>query len=246
MKNEWFASWFDSPYYHLLYKNHDEDKAQDEIDQLLQALHPAPGARVLDLACGRGRHARHLADLGFEVTGLDISTSSINYARQFEHDHLAFYQHDMRRPFRSQYFDLVVNFFTSFGYFDRDKDNLLSLKNIFVNLREGGVFLLDYFNAEWVRQHLVQQEEKTIDGINFRLSRYIEQDYVHKAIEFEAEGQPFHFHERVRLFTQAEFEALFQAAGLRIRQTFGDYALQPFEAAASKRLILIAEKPLGA
>ena len=115
MQKEWFADWFDSPYYHILYQKHDEADARAALDQLLHALHLKEGSRVLDLACGKGRHARYLADRGFDVTGLDISNQSIAFARQFEHDRLHFYQHDMRLPFRINYYDAVVNFFTSFG-----------------------------------------------------------------------------------------------------------------------------------
>lgn len=242
MKKEWFASWFDSPYYYILYKNHDENEAKTAIDNLLNALHLPAGARLLDLACGKGRHARYLAEKGFDVTGLDISFASIAFARQFEHERLAFFQHDMRLPYRINYFDAVVNFFTSFGYFENDKDHLKTLVNVQRELKPGGVFLLDYFNSVWVRQRLVRAETKTVDGIVFHLKKSIRGGYVYKTVEFEAGGKHFIFRERVRLFTLADFEALFQAAGLRLLQIYGDYELGAFSSAASKRLILIAEK----
>jgi cyclopropane fatty-acyl-phospholipid synthase-like methyltransferase len=61
MQAEWYKDWFDSPYYHILYKYRDDSEANGFIDHLLEALNPRPGARILDLACGRGRYSRHIA-----------------------------------------------------------------------------------------------------------------------------------------------------------------------------------------
>jgi SAM-dependent methyltransferase len=242
MQKEWFATWFDSPYYHTLYQKRDEREAQRALDNLLRALQLPASAHILDLACGRGRHARYLAEQGFDVTGLDISQKSIAFARQFEHERLSFYQHDMRRAFRSNYYDAVMNMFTSFGYFDTDADHLRVLKNVAQGLRPGGKLLLDYFNSAWVRQHLVPSNVQTIGGIDFHLRRYIRQDRVFKEISFEAEGRSFQFLESVRLFQLLDFQELFRTAGLEIVEKFGDYDLSPFEAADSTRLILIAQK----
>lgn len=245
MKREWFAEWFDSPYYHTLYKNRDENEARRVLDNFLRALDLPPGARVLDLACGKGRHARYLAEKGYDVTGLDISAASIAFARQFEHDHLAFYQHDMRHPFRVNYFDAVVNFFTSFGYFHDDRDHVLTLKNVWKNLRPGGLFLLDYFNSDWVRRQLVHHEQKIVDGIPFDIRKSIRGGYVFKTIDFVTGGRHFEYRERVRLFSLSEFESLFAAAGLQMRVVFGSYDLDPFDPHTSKRLILIAQKTVA-
>jgi SAM-dependent methyltransferase len=242
MEKEWFQAWFDSPYYHLLYKNHDDDDARGQIDRLLTVLDLPPGARVLDLACGRGRHARYLAEKGYEVTGIDISSSSISHARQYEHEGLQFFQHDMRQPFRINYFDAVVNFFTSFGYFQRERDHLVSLQNIARGLKPGGRLLLDYFNADWIKTHLVASEAKTLDGVEFHLQRAIDGKYVVKNVSFAHDGQPYSFEERVRLFSLPDFQVLFTEAGLWLRQLYGSYELAPFDLQTSKRLILLAEK----
>jgi len=245
MKKEWFEQWFDSPYYHALYKSHDEKEAQNTLDNLLRALDLPPDARILDLACGKGRHSRYLATKGFDVTGLDISTSSIDFARQFEHAHLAFYQHDMRLPFRVNYFDAVMNMFTSFGYFKTDRHHEMTLLNIRKGLKPGGLFLLDYFNAEWVRQSLVHSETKLVDGIEFHLKRNIRDGHVFKTVEFADAGHSYQFRERVRLFTAGDFEQLFRAAGLEIVRMYGGYDLSEFDRQNSKRLILIAQKPFA-
>jgi len=242
MSSDWFASWFDSPYYHILYQSHDDREARLFIDNLLHALRLKPDSLVLDLACGKGRHARYLAEKGFDVTGLDISPASITFARHFEHERLAFYQHDMRLPFRINYFDAIVNMFTSFGYFDTDKDHERSLQNVSRGLKAGGLFLLDFFNSEWVRQNLVRYEEKTLDGIVFRLRKSIRGGRVYKHVEFETGGRKFVFRERVRLFTRTNFEQMFRMVGLETVQVYGGYDLSPFDPEHSKRLILIAKK----
>ena len=241
-KLEWFEQWFDSPYYHLLYKQHDEAEARRMVDNFLRALDLPEGSRILDLACGKGRHSRYLAEQGYDVTGLDISSQSIAYARQFEHKRLNFYQHDMRLPFRINYFDAVLNMFTSFGYFSHDRDHLKTLQNVAKGLRPGGLLLLDYFNSNWVREHLVPSASKTVEGIEFRLKKTVRDGHVFKTVEFEAKGRHHAFRERVRLFELADFEAMFAASGLRLRHTFGDYALGKFDAAESQRLVLVAER----
>lgn len=243
MSDEWFVRWFDSPYYHILYQSHDDREARLFIDKLLIPLALPDWARLLDLGCGRGRHARYLAEHGFQVTGLDIAPSSIAFARRFEHDRLAFFQHDMRRPFRYNYFDAVLNIFTSFGYFNTEKEHLKILKNIFDGLKPGGLFLLDYFNSEWVRQNLEKDELKTLKGIDFHLKKTIRGGRIYKRVAFTTEGRKFLFRERVRLFELNDFRGLINEVGLKLKEVYGGYDLSPFNPNQSKRLILIAQKP---
>ena len=241
MEPEWFKDWFDSPYYHILYKYRDEAEAEGFIDKLLGTLHPRPAARIMDLACGKGRYSIHLADKGFEVTGLDLSEHNITYARQFERDNLSFYTHDMRMPFRTNYFDFIFNFFTSFGYFDQEKEDLRTLKSVATGLRPDGLFVLDFFNSRYVIDRLIGSETKEIDGITFQIQKHLNGQYVKKAINFEAEGRRLFYEEKVRLFTLDDFERLFRMAGLKIIRTYGDYQLHPFDTATSPRLILLAQ-----
>lgn len=241
-QKEWFNEWFDSPYYHILYQNRDEAEARNFIDRLLGKLSPEPGNEVLDLACGKGRYSRHLAGHGLYVTGLDLSEKSIRYARQFETDHLSFFTHDMRHAFCANRFDLVFSFFTSFGYFDNDADHLKTFKNVATSLKSGGRFVLDFFNAQYIKDHLVAQESKEIEGIDFHLAKEIAGDYVVKSIDFEDAGQHWHFEERVRLFNSEDFESLLSRSGMQLLQVFGDYKLGEFDRTNSPRFILIAQK----
>ncbi len=239
---EWFEDWFDSPYYHILYKYRDDSEAEGFIDHLLQTLQPKAAAKVLDLACGRGRYSRYLAGKGYEVCGLDLSPQSIAHARQFERDNLSFFVHDMREPFRTDAFDYIFSFFTSFGYFDTETEDLATLKNVRLGLKPGGMFVLDFFNSEYVRQQLTGPEQKTIDGITFGLHKRIAGNKVVKTIRFRSrEGQDYYFEERVRLMELEDFQRLFAAAGLHIVKTYGDYQLQPFDPENSPRLIVEAK-----
>ena len=104
----WYKEWFNSPYYHKLYFERDEKEAEAFIRKLVEHLQPAACSRMLDIACGRGRHSRTLSSMGFEVTGIDLSVSSIEYAKKFENEKLEFFVHDMRLPFRANYYDYAA------------------------------------------------------------------------------------------------------------------------------------------
>lgn len=242
MAAPWYETWFNSPYYHILYKNRNEAEAEAFIDLLLSQLQPAPHARVLDLACGKGRYSRHLARKGFEVTGIDLAEESIRYAQQFENDRLSFFKHDMRQLFRVNYYDYIFNFFTSFGYFDSVKDDIRTLKNVAKGLRKEGLFVLDFFNTHHVKQALLGKEQKQIDGIDFHLHKWVEGKFVYKKIDISDQGQHFEFQEKVRLFTLDDFELLFKQANLQILETFGSYQLAPFSKTESPRLILLGKR----
>lgn len=238
---EWFANWFDSPYYHILYKHRDAYEAEAFIDHLLQRINPPPSARILDLACGKGRYSRHLASKGYEVVGVDLSAKSIAEAKRLDSEGLHFYVHDMRQPFPEEDFDYIFNFFTSFGYFNTEDEDLQTLCNVRSSLKPGGSFVLDFFNAHYVRQRLAGREQKTIAGVNFDLHKRIEGKQVVKTIHFVDGAKSYYFEERVRLLSLADFERLFERAGLQLVRTYGDYQLRAFEEASSPRLILLAK-----
>ncbi|MBX0291751.1 class I SAM-dependent methyltransferase [Hymenobacter sp. HSC-4F20] len=240
---EWFSTWFDSPYYHRLYQNRDQAEAQAFLDKLLQYLHPKPGTHLLDLACGKGRHARYLSAQGYHVTGVDLSAASIQYARQFEHAQLQFYVHDMREPLPAGPFDFVLNLFTSFGYFAQETDNVLALRNAAAALRPGGKMVIDFLNTALTVQTLVAHETKQVEGTEFHLYRHFHNGFIVKEIRFQDEAQQEqYFEERVRALRREQFESYFQMAGLRLVEVLGDYQLAPFEAATSPRMIFVLKK----
>ena len=236
--SNWYASWFDTPFYHILYKDRDHKEAESFMSNLTNYLNLPEGGKILDLACGKGRHAIYLNSIGFDVIGVDLSENSIAYAKQFENDTLHFDVHDMCKPYK-QKFDAVFNLFTSFGYFNKDEDNLKTIKAIKEDLNEFGFGIIDFMNSEYVIKNLVTTDSKTVNGITFNMNRYVENGYILKDIEFTFESVPYKFQERVRAFNLDDFKELFKKAGVYLVDIFGDYKLHKFEMHDSPRLIMI-------
>lgn len=239
---DWYSSWFDTHYYHTLYKHRDEEEAELFIRQLMSYLQLPMEAEVLDLACGKGRHALMLNRLGYRVTGADLSENSINAARQFENDRLQFVVHDMRDPLELNRFDAVLNLFTSFGYFDNKEDNCRVMQVVGTMLQPNGIFVIDFMNTHKVVRELVAHEEKTIDGIHFGIKRWVEGSHILKTIQIHEPGKTLAFTEQVQALTLDDFQELFSAGGFELIRTFGDFDLSDFNPEQSDRLILIARK----
>lgn len=234
----WFSSWFDTPYYHILYKDRNYREAQIFMDNLTHYLNLPEKAKVLDLACGKGRHSIYLSQLGYNVLGADLSENSIAEASKNNNEHLHFKVHDMREPFDEK-FDAIFNLFTSFGYFEHDEDNLTTLKAIKESLTEYGFAVIDFMNVAQVVNTLVPEEIKTVEGIDFHIKRYLLDGHIIKEIDFEDKGKKFHFEEKVKALTLTDFEALMDQAGIFLLDTFGDYKLKKFHKTESERLIMI-------
>lgn len=238
----WYASWFDTPYYHLLYKHRDEEEAASFIRSICQYLSLPAGSKALDLACGKGRHARVMAREGLEVTGLDLSPANIASARSLNEAGLHFELHDMREVWKAGYFDVVFNLFTSFGYFDDPADDMRVLRAIYKGLKPGGLFVFDYLHSSFVAETYVPREEKVIDDIHFYISRHITPEWIVKQINFEDGGESYRFFEQVRNHQPGDLAAMLEQSGFHILRQFGDYQLQAYEA-TSPRCIFVAQKP---
>jgi len=238
--DEWYRTWFDSEYYHILYKNRDFEEAEQFINNLIDLLKPKENSFFLDLGCGKGRHSLYLSHGGYNVLGVDLSLESILIARQKRKRNLSFNKFDMRNTLAPMQFDYIVNLFTSFGYFDNEEDNFKVIKNVKEVLLPNGKFIIDFFNAEYVKNNLVAEETKVIDDIQFNLKRSIVNNFVVKNIVFENKGIVHNHTEKVKLIGVSDFENYFMKAGLKIINKFGDYNLNTFDVNDSKRLILIA------
>jgi SAM-dependent methyltransferase len=234
----WFASWFDTDYYHILYKDRNDDEAQQFMDNLTHYLNLPEEAKILDLACGKGRHSIYLNSLGFDVTGSDLSANSIAEAAKSSNETLQFKVHDMRDSFEEKY-DAIFNLFTSFGYFESDADNLKTLISIKESLTEYGFAVIDFMNVDYVIANLIPSEIKTVDGIDFHIKRYVKDNHIFKEIDFEDKGEKFHFTEKVQALRLADFEAMMEEAGIYLLDVFGDYKLKTFYKNQSGRLIMI-------
>lgn len=236
--SNWFESWFDTPYYHILYKDRNDSEAQFFMDTITEYLNLPEDATILDLACGKGRHAIYLNQLGYDVTGYDLSEKSIAEASESENEKLHFKVHDMRKPFEKK-FDAVFNLFTSFGYFKKDSDNSKTLKAIHNGLTEYGFGVIDFMNADYVIENLVAEETKVVDGITFEIKRIYDGEFILKEIEFEDQGTKYHFTERVQALTLQKFETMMEELDIDLLDIFGDYKLHKFSKKSSERLIMI-------
>ena len=235
---QWYASWFDTPYYHILYKDRDYTEAQGFMDNLTNYLNLPEHGKILDLACGKGRHSVYLNSLGYNVTGVDLSEQSIAHAKQFENETLKFNVHDMSKPYPDT-FDAVFNLFTSFGYFEDENCNLKTIEAIKAELNEFGFGVIDFMNTNYVIENLVAEDIKTVEGIDFHQKRYVKDGYIIKDISFEADGEQFEFQERVKAFTLDDFQTLFDEAGVYLLDVFGDFKLKKYHSKTSERLIMI-------
>ena len=235
---KWYSSWFDTKYYHILYQNRDDSEAQLFMKHLTTYLNLPDNATILDLACGKGRHSKYLNEIGYTVTGVDLSNNSIEHAKQYENEQLNFEVHDMREHYPQQ-FDAVFNLFTSFGYFEDEDDNMKTLKSIQNSLNETGFGIIDFMNVNYVIDNLVADEVKTIDDITFNIKRFVKDGFINKEIKFTDNNEDFCFTERVRAITLADFERYFEAVGITLLEVFGDFKLGQFHSKTSNRLILL-------
>ena len=242
-RQEWFKTWFDSHYYHTLYNNRDTSEAEKFISKLLAHLDLKKDSEVLDLGCGKGRHANQLHLNNLKVTGLDLSIESISAAMlEFGKPGLSFIQSDMRNSFGTASFDAVFNLFTSFGYFDDSKEDKKVLANVTESLKPQGIFIQDYLNPTWARETLVAEETKVKDKISFHITKEIIDNFIIKTISFTDKGENYSFHEKVKLITIEEFKELYASLGLEIIKVFGSYDLDAFKEETSPRLILHSKK----
>lgn len=244
MEKTWFKDWFNSPYYHQLYSNRDKTEAAAFINQLIDYLQPQPTSRMLDVACGKGRHSMQLSEKGFDVTGIDLSEESITEALAAANEKLHFYQHDMRLPFWINYFDYAFNFFTSFGYFRTQREHDNAIRSVASSLKKEGVFVMDYLNVHYAEDHNEHQSEKEVDGVNFIITKWYDEAHFYKKIVIvdEAMLEPFTYTEKVAKFSLGDFTEMFSYQGLQIQEVFGDYQFGDYDIKKSPRLIMIAKK----
>lgn len=241
---EWFENWFDTEYYHKLYFQRDAREAEDFIARLIAHLNPAPGSNMLDVACGRGRHSLTLANLGFNVTGIDLSEQSISAAKAFESDSLEFFQHDMRQPFRINYYDYAFNFFTSFGYFRTRREHDAAIRTIARSIHLEGTLVIDYLNVHYAEDHMVHEADIEVEDYNFHITKWMDESYFHKKIEVEHDSftEPHIFTEKVAKFSLGDFTEMLAYHGMQIREVFGNYNLGPYHIRNTPRMIMIAKK----
>ncbi len=238
----WFINWFDSPYYHILYKDRNEEEARVFIDNLLSYLQIPKKSTLLDVACGKGRHAIYFNKKGMNVVGIDLSKKSIKIAKKNSNKNLQFGVWDMRKVYKQNTFDIVTNLFTSFGYFEKNEDEQKAINAMALNLKKEGILVIDFMNTKKAIKHLVKYEKKTVDDITFKIKRSHKKDYIIKDIVFSDNGEDFQFQEKVKALTLVDLSDMIRNAKLKIIDIFGNYKLEDFNVLKSERLIIICKK----
>lgn len=244
MHKDWFINWFDSHYYHLLYGHRSDLEATDFVSHCVSLLNINHNTYLLDLACGKGRHARAFAKTGAQVTGLDLSLQSINEASKYADENLQFFVHDMRKPFRIAYYDIICNLFTSFGYFDNQRDQHKVANSIFQGLKKGGYFLIDFVNKQHAIGNINQKPYEKIEkeGVLFEIKRYMYADRMIKEIKVIDKEFTHIFTEKVFSYTPQEMKHLFTTCGFSTINIFGNYSLEPYDELNSPRMIFLFKK----
>ncbi|HEX7342688.1 MAG TPA: methyltransferase domain-containing protein [bacterium] len=240
----WYHSWFGSDYL-LLYQHRSAQEALQTVSWLIGNLKLRPPCRILDLACGSGRHSAELARRGFDVVGLDLSWPLLRAAGRFDSGKkLKRIRGDMRLlPLRDERFELALSLFTSFGYFASVDEDARTLKEVYRVLSPGGIFVLDFLNAPLVRSEIVPQEEVNLGEIRVTIHRWVDEaeNRVKKQIELCDGGQQRQYIESVYLYGRDDLADMFDRAGFMLQAEFGNYEGAPY-GDASPRLIMVGTK----
>ena len=243
----WYEDWFDKDEYELLYQNRDASEAVQLADLVEQKCEPNPGATLLDMGCGRGRHALEFAGRGYRVTGVRLSARSIIQAQKRAAEarlDIDFRRADMRVPLTDKTFDGVLNLFTAFGYFETAEENQAAISAMTAPLLPGGFFVQDFLNATRVVDGLVPEDFREIGDARVRQKRWVENGRIRKEIVFSYADLSHTFNESVALLTLDDFQPMYDRAGLELVEVFGSYAGETF-GPASPRMIMFSRKRNG-
>ncbi len=245
MTKPWYEDWFADERYLALYRHRNNEEALYALDLIEKATEIEKDSPILDLACGAGRHSINLAKRGYtNITAIDLSPTLIREAKKTadaEGVKINFEQQDMRL-FEGKY-ELIMNLFTSFGYFEQDEENEGVILRAGKSLKSGGYFILDFFNSGMICGNINPHDERFLpSGERVEQFRKIKNGRIEKKILIHSGNATSEFHESVRLFEFQDFEKMFANAGIAIKEKFGDYFGKPFESGSSPRLILVGKK----
>ena len=242
MSSNWYENWFGNEYL-TVYSHRDEEEARQLVQLILNSVSLDNNSKIIDLCCGQGRHAHLFAQEGFEVYGFDLSRKLLQVAKYKNEnsENTFFVQADMRYLPVVHSFDLLLNLFTSFGYFQSDKENLAVFEQFHQALKKGGFFVFDYFNSPYLKEHLVRYHREQIGELMVEQERYIEDSRVEKIIRLNRDGKESTFYESVKMYKPEQILKMMEETGLNVGYIFGDYSGSSLTE-NSERMIVIGEK----
>ncbi len=244
----WFEEWFSSKLYLDLYSHRNDEDARKIINLMQRSISVNTGCKILDIACGAGRHSLELARRGFDVTGFDLSKFLIGEAKKSLRNspekslRVKFLIKDMRHFNFKNSFDIAMNIFSSFGYFENDEENFNVIRNVSNSLKSGGYFIFDFLNKQYLEKNLVPFSQNKYGDMIIIQNRKIEGDFVIKDIKISKKNKEMHFQEILKLYSVKKFKNIFNSYSLRVHFIFGDYFGNKFNDNKSQRLIIIAKK----
>ncbi|MFA3783226.1 class I SAM-dependent methyltransferase [Melioribacteraceae bacterium 4301-Me] len=242
---DWYKSWFNSPFYLTVYNHRDTHDAEKLLDLILRYINPNSELKVLDTACGAGRHAIYLAEKGFDVYGFDLSKTLLLEAikkAELGNINVKFLLTDIRAACFKIKFDIILNLFTSFGYFENDNENFRFFIKAKSFLAKEGVLIIDYFNPKYLKKNLIDYSEKNINSIIIKEKRYFQGERVNKSIEIISEKNTYHFEESVALYNYDYLKRKFEEMGYKIVKQWGNYDGDSFNEEVSERIILVLKQ----
>jgi SAM-dependent methyltransferase len=245
LKCEWFKDWFETEEFMTVYKHRDDADAAKVVNLILKNINIGQTKSVLDLACGAGRHSILFAQKGFEVVGVDLSSNLLESARlkSFELKlPISFINSDLRTFNTDRKFDLILNLFTSFGYFDSDEENekIFSIASELLNME--GTFVFDFFNPEFIIENLTPHSIDKYENFTIEQFRYIEGGRIVKKIKIISSDGVKEFNESVKMYDLKWITESLQKKGFRIVNKFGNYDGEGFSSKNSARIFLICKK----
>jgi 2-polyprenyl-3-methyl-5-hydroxy-6-metoxy-1,4-benzoquinol methylase len=243
--SEWFESWFNTAEYLDVYRHRNESEATEHVNFIIEKTGIRKGSPILDMACGPGRHSIIFAKQGYDVTAVDLSDNLLCVASKLAVSAgviIDFHKSDLREIDLGKKFDLIINLFTSFGYFEEDSENYKVFDAAIKHLNYNGRFVVDFFNKNYLVKNLKDfSEEILLDG-QLKQQRSITGNRVLKKIEISSDGVTKYFFESVRLFSPDEIICALNDRGLFVDRIFGDFEGNTFDPETSERIIIIAVK----
>jgi 2-polyprenyl-3-methyl-5-hydroxy-6-metoxy-1,4-benzoquinol methylase len=245
MMSGWYESWFNTEEYLNVYRHRNESEACEHVEFIIHKTKVRPGASVLDMACGPGRHSLIFAKMGYEVTAVDLSDNLLCVASTFAKRAgltIDFQKSDLRDIKFEKSFDLIINLFTSFGYFEEDEENYKIFDAALRHLKDNGRFVIDFLNKNYLVKNLKEFSESSILGNRIIQRRKISGNRVIKKIDIVSNGSSKTFYESVRLFSPEEIICALNDRGLFVDRVYGDFKGNAFDPQTSERIVIIAVK----